>query len=46
MIAHPPCTYLAVSGNRWMKDNPARQLLRDDAIGFVKTLTEAPIKKI
>lgn len=24
MIAHPPCTYLANSGVRWLKDNPQR----------------------
>jgi hypothetical protein len=25
MIAHPPCTYLCVSGNRWMVGNPERE---------------------
>ena len=24
MVAHPPCTYLANSGVRWLKDNPER----------------------
>jgi hypothetical protein len=25
MIAHPPCTYLTVSGNKWLKDQPSRK---------------------
>lgn len=25
MIAHPPCTYLTVSGNKWYKDQPPRK---------------------
>ena len=24
MIAHPPCTYLTVSANHWLKDQPPR----------------------
>lgn len=46
MIAHPPCTYLAVSGNRWMKDNPQRARMREDALQFVLSLMNAPIEKI
>ena len=46
MIAHPPCTYLAVSGNRWMTDNPERQALREEALNFVKLLLDAPVKHI
>jgi len=34
MIAHPPCTYLCTSGNRWMKDNPERAIRRMKAIKF------------
>lgn len=26
MIAHPPCTYLTVSGNKWMNDEIVRVL--------------------
>jgi len=40
MVAHPPCTHLAVSGARWFKDK------RDDqeaALGFVRHLLNAPI---
>jgi hypothetical protein len=43
MIAHPPCTHLAVSGARWMK---AKGLLVDDALQFVQMLMDAPIPQI
>lgn len=43
MIAHPPCTYLAVSGARWMKD---RLPLVDDAAEFFMELVKAPIRRI
>jgi hypothetical protein len=43
MIAHPPCTYLAVSGARWMKDRPRETL---DALMFVRALLAAPIPRI
>jgi hypothetical protein len=51
MIAHPPCTYLAVSGNRWLynKDgskNEDRWINRDEALDFVRRLLEAPIWEI
>jgi site-specific DNA-cytosine methylase len=46
MIAHPPCTYLTNSGERWMKDNPERQALRLEAVDFVKALWNAPIPRI
>ena len=46
MIAHPPCTYLAVSGNRWMVDNSERQLFRLHAIHFFMKLANADIPKI
>jgi len=51
MIAHPPCTYLAVSGNRWLynKDgtkNLERWKNRADALDFVKKLLNAPINHI
>jgi hypothetical protein len=46
MIAHPPCTYLANSGVRWLKDNSERQAKRELAIMFVKQLWESPINKI
>jgi hypothetical protein len=43
MIAHPPCTHLAVSGARWFKDKQEEQ---KEALGFVSTLLDAPIPKI
>ena len=51
MIAHPPCTYLAVSGARWMynKDgsiNQERYNNQQEALSFVQRLMDAPIDKI
>lgn len=43
MIAHPPCTHLAVSGSRWFKDKVKEQA---EALDFVRLLLNAPIKKI
>lgn len=43
MIAHPPCTHLAVSGARWFKDKQEEQ---QEALEFVKLLLDAPIDKI
>jgi len=43
MIAHPPCTHLAVSGARWFKDKQQQQL---EALEFVKQLLAAPIPRI
>ncbi len=43
MIAHPPCTHLAVSGARWFKDKVHEQ---EQALDFVRTLLCAPIPKI
>lgn len=51
MIAHPPCTYLTVTGNKWMKPEfrdrfPNRTQQRKDAIAFFMALYHAPIAKI
>ena len=43
LIAHPPCTYLAVSGARWMAGRPEKVA---DALEFVQTLMDAPIPRI
>jgi site-specific DNA-cytosine methylase len=43
MIAHPPCTHLAVSGGRWFKDKVVEQA---EALEFVRRLMAAPIEKI
>lgn len=51
MIAFPPCTYLAVSGARWMY-NPDKSINQDratkqrNALDFVQKLMDAPIKQI
>ena len=51
MIAHPPCTYLTVTGNRWFKPEyaerfPNRPQQRRDAIEFFMELYNAPIEHI
>lgn len=43
MIAHPPCTHLAVSGARWFKGKLDEQR---DALTFVRELLAAPIPRI
>lgn len=43
MIAHPPCTHLAVSGARWFKDKQKEQA---EALDFVRALMDAPIPRI
>ena len=43
MIAHPPCTYLAVSGARWFAQRRQEQ---DEALRFVADLMAAPIPRI
>lgn len=45
MIAHPPCTYLTVSGNRWFKDTE-RYFERLDSAEFFFNLMFANIHKI
>jgi hypothetical protein len=46
MIAHPPCTYLAVSGLHWNKRVPGRAEQTEKALEFVRTLLNAPIPRI
>lgn len=43
MIAHPPCTHLAISGARWFA---ARKKEQAEAIEFVRALMNAPISRI
>ena len=43
MIAHPPCTHLAVSGSRWFKNKVVEQA---EALEFVRNLLNADIKHI
>lgn len=51
MLAHPPCTYLAVSGLHWNKrgvlvDGRPRAELTEEALVFVQRLMDAPIPRI
>lgn len=46
MIAHPPCTHLAVSGARWFKEGVKDIKLQEDASDFFMLLINAPIEKI
>jgi len=43
MVAHPPCTHLAVSGARWFKGKEREQA---EALDFVRALLDAPIPRI
>ena len=43
MVAHPPCTHLAVSGARWFKEKTVEQA---EALDFVRLLLAAPIERI
>jgi site-specific DNA-cytosine methylase len=43
MVAHPPCTHLAVSGARWFGEKRAEQ---EEALAFVRALLDAPIPRI
>jgi site-specific DNA-cytosine methylase len=46
MIAHPPCTYLSVSGMHWTVRGLRDPQLTEDALEFVRLLLNAPIKQI
>ena len=43
MIAHPPCTYLAVSGARWFSDRRKEQ---EEALEFVRVLLNSQISQV
>ena len=52
LIAHPPCTYLTVTGNRWFNtgrygEKAVRRLqLREEAAAFFMTFVNADVCKI
>jgi hypothetical protein len=56
MVAHPPCTFLTVTANKWLKEQPKRksgklvgierEKARKEAIEFFMVLWNAPITKI
>ena len=45
LIAHPPCTYLSVSGMHRTKRGLRDPKLTEDALTFVRALMRAPIKR-
>ena len=46
MVAHPPCTYLSVSGMHWTRRGLRDPQLTEDALSFVRLLMDAPIARI
>jgi len=46
LIAHPPCTYLCVSGIHWNNKRPERAAQTEEALKFVEALLGANIPKI
>jgi hypothetical protein len=46
LIAHPPCTYMAVSGMHWTTRGLRDPKLTEDALDFVRLLMAAPIARI
>lgn len=51
IIAHPPCTYLTLSGNKWFKPEfadrfPDRHKQREDAVNFFMAIANADCDKI
>lgn len=46
MVAHPPCTYLSVSGMHWTARGLRDPQLTEDALDFVRLLMDAPIPRI
>lgn len=46
LVAHPPCTYLSVSGMHWTTRGLRDPKLTEDALAFVQLLMNAPINQI
>ena len=51
IIAHPPCTYLTLAGNKWFKPEfsdrfPDRQKQRKEAVDFFMDIANADCEKI
>lgn len=46
MVAHPPCTYLSVSGMHWTTRGLRDPKLTEDSLELVRILLAAPIPKI
>lgn len=46
MVAHPPCTYICVSGIHWNTRRPERAAQTDEALEFFERLLSANIPRI
>ena len=46
IIAHPPCTHLAVSGSRWFTEGRKPRYLQDDAADFFMRFIETDSPRI
>lgn len=46
LIAHPPCTYIARCGLRWLKEDADRRDLQAHALGFAMQVWRAPVNRI
>ena len=49
LVAHPPCTHLSFSGERWITDKarfPNKEIDRELATSFFMMFVKAPINKI
>lgn len=46
LIAHPPCTYLTVSGLHWNKWNSDRAQKTEESLQFVQRLLDAQIDRV
>ena len=46
MVAHPPCTYLSVSGMHWTTRGLRDPQLTENALAFVQRLMDAPVERI
>lgn len=46
LIAHPPCTHLAVSGARWFKEGRKPMYLQDEAAEFFMKFINADCEKV
>jgi len=46
LIAHPPCTYLANSGARWLFEQEGRWAKLDEGVALFRAFLNAPIPRI
>lgn len=46
MIAHPPCTYFAVAGLQYLRNNPERLKMQKRSAVFVRKLWESNISRV